>query len=247
MGLNWTTFLVEIVNFVVLVWLLTRFLYRPVTQAIAARQKSIADRMQQAADLKARADALEKQYQDRLVDWEREKAALRSRADDELAALRASREEQLAAELTRKRAQEDAAATLREAERARELEKHAAEQAAAFCSALLGRIASPEVETRIVDAALADLAALGPEEKAAIARASGNGAIVAATRYPLDGARRASLTHALAALMGQTPEIRFEERDDLVAGLHIDAGTMVLQADLAEELRWFAERERAGA
>jgi F-type H+-transporting ATPase subunit b len=240
--------LVEIVNFVVLVWLLTRFLYQPVNRAIAARQKAIADRMHEVQQLKTTTEALEQQYENRLVAWESEKAQLKTQFEREATALKAQREQQLEAELARKREQEEAAAGARDAERARELDKQAAETAMAFASALLARIASPEVEKRIVDIALADLAALGNDEKAVLARAqqNGSGAVVVATRYPLDDGRRASVAQALYRATGRNAEIRFEERENLVAGIHIDLGTAVLEADLAEELRWFAEHSHDG-
>ncbi len=38
MELNWSTLLLEIVNFLVLVWILKRFLYRPVLQVIEERR-----------------------------------------------------------------------------------------------------------------------------------------------------------------------------------------------------------------
>jgi len=248
-GVNWTTFLVEIGNFVVLVWLLTRFLYAPVTRAITARQQAIAEQMKQAREIKAQSEILEKQYQDRLVEWEGEKAKLKTQLQDEMSDLRASRVKQLEAELTRRREQEEAAARARDADRARVLEKQAAERAGAFASALLARIASPEVEKRIIDIALADLASLGERDTTALVHALGNGsgAVVVATRYPLDATRRTSLTQALAHAIGRAPDIRFEERESLIAGVHIDVGTTVLEADLGEELRWFAEHERDGA
>ena len=37
MQIDWTTLVLEIINFLVLVWILKRFLYKPVMEAIAAR------------------------------------------------------------------------------------------------------------------------------------------------------------------------------------------------------------------
>ena len=43
MTIDWFTVGAQIVNFIVLVWLLKRFLYKPVLAAIDAREKRIAD------------------------------------------------------------------------------------------------------------------------------------------------------------------------------------------------------------
>ena len=41
MEFGWSTFLLEIINFLVLVWLLHRFFYRPVLDIVAERQRQI--------------------------------------------------------------------------------------------------------------------------------------------------------------------------------------------------------------
>ena len=38
MELDWTTFVLEVINFLVLVWILRRYLYRPVLNTLAARK-----------------------------------------------------------------------------------------------------------------------------------------------------------------------------------------------------------------
>ena len=246
-GLNWSTFLIEIVNFVVLVWLLTRFLYQPIRTAIAKRRATIAQQLGEANELKAHGEALQKQYDERLVAWGGEKAQLKAQFESELAELRSAREAALASELDRRREQEAAAARARDAERERDLARTAVKKAAAFSSLLLSRIASPEVETRIVDVALADLRALDETARAPLAHAldSGAGAVVVTTCYPLDDARRASISAGLTRALGASPNIRFEQSQALIAGIRIDLGTASLEADIADELQWFAENGNA--
>ena len=50
MEIDLFTFLAQIVNFFVLVWLLKKFLYRPILDAVDAREAKIAAQMQAAAD-----------------------------------------------------------------------------------------------------------------------------------------------------------------------------------------------------
>ena len=50
MELSWSTFFLEIINFLVLVWILKRFLYKPVMDVIARRREGIeAHRLEQRA------------------------------------------------------------------------------------------------------------------------------------------------------------------------------------------------------
>ena len=59
MQISWFTIIAQIVNFIVLVWLLKRFLYKPILKAIDEREKKIAT---QIKDAEAK-DALAKKEQ----------------------------------------------------------------------------------------------------------------------------------------------------------------------------------------
>ena len=41
MQLDWSTFILEILNFLILVWILKRFLYKPILTMIAERKAAI--------------------------------------------------------------------------------------------------------------------------------------------------------------------------------------------------------------
>ncbi len=242
MGFSWSTFLIQILNFVVLVWILTRFLYQPVTRAIVARQKAIRDELRRADEVKKQSEALSRQYESRLADWGREKAQLKAAFDKELSDERATRETELRASLQREREQAEAAAHAREQETARRLQRQAVQDAAQFCARLLSRVASPELESRLVDAAIADMQSLSGDHRASLSRAfDGRTEVVVTTRYPLDEVHRATLTNVLARCLGRAPQPRFEQSDALVAGLRVDLGTMTLEGSLAGELRWFTQ------
>jgi len=56
MQIDWVTVTAQIVNFLVLVWLLKVFLYRPITAAMARREAAIKVRLDEAARMKTEAD-----------------------------------------------------------------------------------------------------------------------------------------------------------------------------------------------
>lgn len=66
MSIDWITVAAQIANFLVLVWLLRRFLYRPILDGIDAREAEIAARMQEAVIAKENALAAEAKHQDQL-------------------------------------------------------------------------------------------------------------------------------------------------------------------------------------
>lgn len=76
MQFDWWTLAIQAVNFLVLVWLLSRFLYRPVRQVIEKRQAlsaEAADAAQRKAD---EAEAARQRYEDRQRELEAERRAL---------------------------------------------------------------------------------------------------------------------------------------------------------------------------
>jgi len=56
MHIDWVTVAAQIVNFLVLVWLLKVFLYKPITDAMARREAAIKARLDEAARMKSEAD-----------------------------------------------------------------------------------------------------------------------------------------------------------------------------------------------
>ena len=62
MGIDWITFFAQIVNLFILVWLLKKFLYHPILNAIDKRQAQIAERVQSAKEASEKAVAEYKTY-----------------------------------------------------------------------------------------------------------------------------------------------------------------------------------------
>ena len=62
MSIDWVTVLAQIANFLVLLWLLKRFLYRPILDGIDAREAEIAKRMADADQAKQDAKVAESQF-----------------------------------------------------------------------------------------------------------------------------------------------------------------------------------------
>lgn len=65
MSIDWITVAAQIANFLVLVWLLKRFLYRPILDGIDAREAEITNRMKEAVQAKDQAAAIEAEYYDK--------------------------------------------------------------------------------------------------------------------------------------------------------------------------------------
>lgn len=63
MSIDWITVIAQLVNFLLLVWLLKKFLYQPILRGIAEREAEITRRLQTAAQAKEAADTAKTEYQ----------------------------------------------------------------------------------------------------------------------------------------------------------------------------------------
>lgn len=247
MELDWSTFLLEIVNVLVLVWLLKRFLYRPVMAVIEERKSAIAKTVADASRLQNEASALKEQYDKRLVGWEQEREKARVQLQEEIAVERQRRLAALQADLERERQQ----ASVRESQRikdlARQAEVLALLQGTQFTASLFSRVAGPELEVKLIDAMMEDWSRLPQRQVDAIRSAlpaNAHGRVT--TAFPLEQTFREALVKKVEGRLDRTFEWEFVEDRSLVAGLRVSLGGWVLRANLQDELKWFAEGEIDG-
>ena len=243
-----TTFALEVVNFLVLVWLLKHFFYRPVLGVIEQRRADAAQALAAAQALRDEAQALKADYETRLARAAEDRALALARLADDIAAERARRlsavEADVLADRQRRQTLEARERDARDAER----EHQAVVLAARFASRLLDRVAGPALDDSLVDLALADLQAMpaAPRESLQAALADPEVELQVCTAYPLSLPRREALTAVLGATAGRALVPTFREEPLLKAGLRIHAGAWVLMANLRDELEYFSAQPDHG-
>ncbi|WP_461481957.1 F0F1 ATP synthase subunit delta [Porticoccus sp.] len=242
MELSWSTFLLEIINFLVLIWILKHFLYKPVLAIIAKRQAGVEKTLGDARALHADADKLKQQYEARLEHWNQERQQARDTLSGELEAERSRKLSALRDSLQQEREKARVAEARRLADAQRKLEEHAFALGARFAGKLLTQATGAETEQRLVELAIGELGQLSPERIAALQAHNGVSAntITVTSAYPLPEQQRQQLRQALGH-NGWTGTPRFQEDPSLLAGLRITIGAWVLAANLRDELRGFAE------
>lgn len=242
MELNWTTFILEIVNFLVLVWLLKHFLYVPVKKVVERRRAGIEEQIDKAKQIQEEADALRSQYENRLDDWEEERQEARQRLQRELDAERKRLFDELQEDLAAERKKNEVLAEREIAEHRRECEIHALEMGGEFVSRLLEGVASAEVEQRLIDLLLDELKVLPPAERDALQekeRGDRKLKVAVVSAYPLDDKYKTRLRERFENLLTGPLEIEWHEDRKLIAGVRITVGPWVIHANLNDELKAF--------
>jgi len=83
MLIDWFTVVAQVVNFLILVWLMKRFLYQPILKALDAREKRISASLSDAAAKVADAVKEREEYKRKNTEFDRERAAVMFKAQDE--------------------------------------------------------------------------------------------------------------------------------------------------------------------
>lgn len=248
MQLDWTTFILESINFLVLLWILQRFLYRPILASLDARQQRIKSQTEHVEQLRSEAEALRVQYEKQLADWVLERESSRHELDAELQQARSKALDALRQSLTdeaaKKQARDEAAIAAHEAALIREAAGEAYKQA----SAMLTRLASANMTESIAQMFLSDLSALSADELETLRNAAHSliDAFLVEVRsaHVLPPALQEMIGQALSGAVGKTLTPSFAEDASLIAGLRVVVGECQLHANLADEMAFFRRQNQ---
>lgn len=244
MELDATTFVLEIINFIILVWVLKHFFYQPILTAIEKRRKKVEDELAVAANQQQQAEALKTSYESRLAAWEDEKRAALDGMQQEVAQLRAKRLRELDEELQQQRQKAQARERQEKSEWRRQAEEEALRLAGAFCARTLSDVSGEELDRRLRERFVTQFAALREEDLQNFVQTwrDSRSEIEVISAYELDESARTAIQHALTARLGpQAGMLRYTRDERLIAGLRIGIGGWVVQANLRDELQFFRE------
>lgn len=240
-----STFALEIINFLALVWLLQRFFYKPVMRVIDQRQARIEQTLADAQAVRIEADALKQHYDNRLSDWQQEQALARQHLLQEMEQERDRLMTALQAALDAERDKQRAVDQRRQAEQRRRLVEEGKAEGERFAARLLSRLASAELEDGIRRMLQEELPLLPEAQLQALRTAEQANEARISSAYALNEQQRADLIHALSQLTGRPVSGQFGQDPELIAGLRISIGPWLLHANLQDELRLFAEAQHA--
>jgi len=237
-AIDWLTVGAQAVNFLILVALLKRFLYRPVLDAMDRRETRIAARLGDAERREREADARARDFQEKSADVERRRQALLDQARHEAADERRERLEEARTDVEQQRARwrgqlehewDDLRTSL--ARRLVGVVTEAARRA-------LADLADTTLEDAMARAFRRRLAALSETDRRAMA--DGAGTVDIATAFEPDEDMRVALTAAVREGLGR--DVHFVHADGLVGGIELRTRGWKMSWTIAEYLREVEDR-----
>lgn len=244
MLIDWFTVGAQALNFLVLVWLMKRFLYQPILNAIDAREKRIEAELADADATKAEALMERDAFQRKSAAFDAQRAALLSQATAEAATeherlIGAARAAATALTAKRQQALRSEADSLGQALRRRTLQ-----EVLAIARQALADLAGATLEERLVDVFVRRLRGLDDAARNDLVAALADlrEPVIVRSAFELPAAQRASIQKALGEIFSMKATICFETAPDLIGGIELSANGQGVAWNISDYLGSMQQR-----
>lgn len=238
MLLDWFTVGAQTLNFLVLVWLMKRFLYKPILDAIDAREKRIALALTDAALKQVAAQKERVEFHQKNEDFDRQRNELLERATDEAKAER----QRLLAEARQVadtlRAKKHDALTSELQTLHQSIARRSREEVLAIAQKVLTDLAGLSLEDRMGAVFTRRLRELDDEARSGLANAlkTSSKSVRVRSAFELPTAQRAAIQGALNETFACDIQIQFEIAPDLIGGIELTANGWKVAWNIADFL-----------
>jgi F-type H+-transporting ATPase subunit b len=225
-GIDWFTFVAQILNFVILVFLLKRFLYRPVLDAVAAREARIREGLEGARQMQEDAAGERTAIREEWADLEARRGAFLEEAEQEAA----ERRQQLAEDVRvhARKVRDDWQEAIRRQRESflDELQRHVEGETYALATRVLRDLADTELEDRTIGVFLERVRALPEQERTEFLRAvsEASGRIEVTSAFQIRSDLAAEVEQVVADWTGAEVDLRFRVDPELALGIEMRAG-----------------------
>jgi len=238
MLIDWFTVGAQVLNFLILVWLLKRFLYKPILHAIDAREQRIAAELANAETKKAEAQKERTEFQHRNEEFDRQRNDLLSKAQDEVKTERSRLLDEARQAADALRAKRHNALQREQQSLNDEITRRTREEVFAIARKTLTDLAGTSLEARISDVFVRRLRELEGSAKESFTKAmktSADPAIVrSASELPAE--QRAAIQQALNATLSDDIHVQFETSPDVISGIELTANGRKVAWSIADHL-----------
>ncbi len=238
MLIDWFTVAAQAVNFLILVWLLKRFLYKPVLNAVDAREKLIAAELADAAGKKTEAQKESDEFRKKNEEFDQQRAAFLSKATGDAKAeqgrlLDEARKAADALSAKRQQALLEDGRNLTQA-----IGRRTRQEVFAITRRALTDLATVSLEERLGEVftrRLREMDGKAKESLAAALKTAADPSVVRST-FDLPAEQRAAVQNALNETFSSEVRIRFETSPDLISGIELTANGQKVGWNIADYL-----------
>ena len=223
MLIDWFTVGAQIVNFIILVWLLKRFLYKPILDAIDAREKRIAAELADADTKKAEAEKERTNFEDKNKAFDQQRSALLGKAADEAKAERERLIDQAKKDTDILRSNQADALREDQIRLGNGITLLAEKEVFAIARKALTDLATVSLEERVGEVFTRRLRELDAKAKDLLGAALKNSSQQALVRsaFDLPPDQKAAIQNALNESFSAVVRIKFEDSQEVICGIEL--------------------------
>ena len=238
MKINWFTVIAQIINFFVLVWLLRRFLYKPVLKAIDERENKIASELKDAKAKETEAKKEQAEFLEKNEKFDQQKKKL---MDNVIAETNEEREKLLEetrneAAVLRSKLEKSLDAMQENLEH--DIAQKTQEEVFAITRKTLKDLASMSLEEQSVNIFVNRLKELKNEEKKKLTDAfkSGSDFILVQTAFDLPSKQQTEIKSTVNEILGTKTQFQFKTVPKLISGIELTSNGYKLAWSISEYL-----------
>lgn len=225
MQIDWFTLVAQIVNFLILLYLLKRFLYGPIVETMDKREQEIAARLQKAEEKRSEAREQAERYRQQQRELEEERGERLAIIQEEVEARRKELLEKTHEEIQEKKRGWQEALRREQEAFLQHLRQGVGREAAEIARRALQDLADVQVEQRMADMFVTRIRELEPTKRAEISDSiqESDGKIVIRSTFALPEEMQQRIADAVQAQImdGRGLDARFETSPDLISGIEM--------------------------
>ena len=236
MKINWFTVIAQIINFLILVWLLKRFLYKPILNAIDERENKIASQLKDAKANKADAKKEKDEFEKKNEDFDQQKKDLMDKAvaetnDERQKLLEEARDD---AKKLSSKLEEVSKAALENLNH--EIAQKTQQEVFAIARKTLADLASVSLEEQSVNIFIKHLNELKDDEKKKFIEAfkSDSKPILIQSTFDLPHKQQTEIKDAVKDILGAKTHFQFSTVPELISGIELTANGYKLAWSISE-------------
>lgn len=238
MNINWFTVIAQALNFLILVWLLKKFLYKPILNAVNEREKKITDELKDADAQKANAQKEKDEFKKKNEDFDSKKKALLDKAvadanTEKRQLIDSAKETANALGSTMEKAFKE-----QQNQDKKELSQNTQEQVFAITRKALKDLASVSLETQTVDIFIKRLKASKNTEKQQFIDAfkANSKAILVKSAFDLPEKQQGELTNAVNEVLDTNTKLQFKIAPEIISGIELSTNDYKMAWSFSEYL-----------
>ncbi len=238
MSINWFTVIAQVVNFLVLVWLLKRFLYKPILKAIDEREKKITSQIKDANKKEAEAKKEREEFENKNVDFDKQKKALMDKAIEEVNIKREHLLDKAKKDADDLRKKLEEIVKGEQEHLGDEITRRTKTEVFSIAEKMLKELADSNLEQQIVTVFIERLKNLNEKEtkKMIDTFKSSKEDIIVKSAFELDKSQQTEIEKVVKKIVHATAGFQFQTAPELVSGIELNANGYKVAWSISEYL-----------